>query len=257
MAAIGSGTKVNADKKVSFKKPVVHVHGVTKNAINNVIIPNAKIEFSLSENNANPEYTVTSGTDGKYEINIPQGLYYAKATATGFSPLDTTLDIQTVTDQQKDFVLSPYLDGKAARMVLTWGSSPSDMDSHLRVPKLGDPNSFDEVSYRDKAPAGADARLDVDDKSGYGPETITVDSMHPGVYCYTVSRYSSTPKTYTGAKVKLYLSDGSTKEFQVEDAGSSSDMKFWVVFKIDTTSGQTNVQTINKLVTDSSTDACS
>lgn len=250
MAAVGSGTKVNADKKVSFRKQLVNVHGVTKNAINNAMIPNAKIEISLTPNNSNPEFTVTSGSDGKYAISIPQGSYYLKVTANGFSPYETTLDIQAVTDQQKDFVLSPYLDGKAARVVLTWDEYPSDMDSYLWVPKLGNPNSLDKVSYQSKAPSGADANLDVDAQSGYGPETITVTTMHPGVYCYVVNRFSAGPKVYTGAKVKLYLSDGSTREFKIEDAtGSTSDMKNWTVFKIDTTAGQTDVKTINTLNT--------
>ncbi|MCE9884395.1 Ig-like domain-containing protein [Obesumbacterium proteus] len=250
MAAVGSGTKVNADKKVSFRKQLVNVHGVTKNAINNAMIPNAKIEISLTPNNSNPEFTVTSGSDGKYAISIPQGSYYLKVTANGFSPYETTLDIQAVTDQQKDFVLSPYLDGKAARIVLTWAESPSDLDSHLWVPKVGNPSSFYEVYYRDRTPSGADANLDVDQTSGFGPETTTVTTMHPGVYCYVVDRYSGSPKTYTGAKVKLYLSDGSTKEFKIEDAtGSTSNMKNWTVFKIDTTAGQTDVKTINTLST--------
>ena len=79
---------------------------MTKNAINNAMIPNAKIEISLTPNNSNPEFTVTSGSDGKYAISIPQGSYYLKVTANGFSPYETTLDIQAVTDEQKDFVLS-------------------------------------------------------------------------------------------------------------------------------------------------------
>ncbi|OAT58235.1 Ig-like domain-containing protein [Obesumbacterium proteus ATCC 12841] len=253
MAAVGSGTKVNADKKVSFRKQLVNVHGVTKNAINNAMIPNAKIEISLTPNNSNPEFTVTSGSDGKYAISIPQGSYYLKVTATGFSPYETTLDIQAVTDQQKDFVLSPYLDGKAARIVLTWDSSPSDMDGHLWVPKVDNPSSLYEVYYLAKTPSGADANLDVDAQAGYGPETITVTTMHSGVYCYAVNRYSPDPKAYTGAKVKLYLSDGSTKEFKIEDAsGSTDNMQYWTVFKIDTTAGQTDVKTINTLTTGNS-----
>jgi adhesin/invasin len=221
------------------------------------MIPNTKIELSLSENNANPEYSVTSGTDGKYEISIPQGVYYVKASATGFITLDSTLDIQTVTDQQKDFVLSPNLDGKAARIVLTWNDKPADLDSYLWVPSLGNPSNLIKVFYNAKSPSGANATLDVDAKNGYGPETITVDSMHPGVYCYVVNRFSTTPVAYGGAKVKLYLSDGSSQEFKIEDAtGTTDNMLNWTVFKIDTTSGQTDVRVINTLASSGNKGDC-
>ncbi|TBL48300.1 hypothetical protein EYY98_19495 [Obesumbacterium proteus] len=256
-ASLTNGTPVDANKKVNFKQQLVKLHGVTKNAINNAMIPNTKIELSLTENNANPEYSVTSGTDGKYEISIPQGVYYVKASATGFITLDSTLDIQTVTDQQKDFVLSPNLDGKAARIVLTWNDTPADLDSYLWVPKVGNPTTLIKVNYGAKSPAGADATLDVDARSGYGPETITVDAMHPGEYCYVVNRFSGSPAAYGGAKVKLYLSDGSSQEFKIEDAtGSTTDMANWTVFKIDTTSGQTNVNVVNKVASSSDKGAC-
>ncbi|TBL77215.1 hypothetical protein EYY94_07025, partial [Obesumbacterium proteus] len=256
-ASIANGTAVKADKNVNFKQQLVKLHGVTKNAINNAMIPNTKIELSLTENNANPEYSVTSGTDGKYEISIPQGVYYVKASATGFITLDSTLDIQTVTDQQKDFVLSPNLDGKAARIVLTWNDKPADLDSYLWVPTVGNPSSLIKVYYSAKSPSGADATLDVDARNGYGPETITVNSMHPGVYCYVVNRFSTTPAAYGGGKVSLYLSDGSSQEFKIEDAtGSTTDMANWTVFKIDTTSGQTNVSVVNKVAASSDKGAC-
>ena len=180
-----------------------------------------------------------------------------KASATGFITLDSTLDIQTVTDQQKDFVLSPNLDGKAARIVLTWNDKPADLDSYLWVPKVGNPTSLIKVNYGSKSPAGADATLDVDARNGYGPETITVDSMHPGVYCYVVNRFSASPVAYGGAKVKLYLSDGTSQEFKIEDAtGATDNMLNWTVFKIDTTSGQTDINVVNTLASSGNNGDC-
>uniref|UniRef100_UPI0026EFB34C Ig-like domain-containing protein n=1 Tax=Hafnia alvei TaxID=569 RepID=UPI0026EFB34C len=240
-ASLTNGTVVNADKQVNFKQQLVEVHGATRNAINGAIIPNVKIDFSLSENNANAEYSVTSGTDGKYKISIPQGVYQAKASATGFITLDSTLDIQTVTDLQQDFVLSPDLDGKAARIVLTWNKTPGDLDAILFVPSVDNPSKLIKVYYNAKSPSGADAKLDKDDQNGYGPETITIDSMHSGVYCYVVN---NTFEGNSGAKVKLYLSDGTSQEFEAQDS-TMDGWDNWTVFKIDTTSGQAKISTVN------------
>ena len=119
----------------------------------------------------------------------------------------------------------------------------------LWVPKVGSPSSLIKVSFDNKTPNGADASLDVDARSGYGPETITINSLHPGIYCYAVSRYSSSPTNYSGAKVKLYLSDGTSQEFRVEDATGSTNKANWTVFKIDTTAGQLDVKTVNVTTT--------
>ena len=257
-AAIGSGAAVNADKKVNFKAQLVTLHGATTNAVNNAVVPNTKIELFLSQSDTTPAYSATSGSDGKYAIsNIPQGVYYAKASATGFITQNATVDIQDVTDLEQNFVLSPNLDGKAARIVLTWGSTPADLDSYLWVPTVGAPNTMIKVNYGSKAPTGADAVLDVDARNGYGPETITVNSLHPGVYCYVVNRFSASPQAYGDAKVKLYLSDGTTQDFKIEDAGSTGDMANWTVFKIDTTSGQTDVSVINSINSSSNRGECS
>ena len=240
-ASLTNGTVVNADKQVNFKQQLVEVHGANRNAVNGAIIPNVKIDFSLSENNANAEYSVTSGTDGKYTISIPQGVYQARAGVTGFITFDSTLDIQTVTDLQHDFVLSPDLDGKAARIVLTWNKTPGDLDAMLFVPSVDNPSKLIKVYYNEKSPSGADAKLDKDDQNGYGPETITIDSMHSGVYCYVVN---NTFEGNSGARVKLYLSDGTSQEFDVQDS-TMANWDNWTVFKIDTTSGQAKISTVN------------
>ncbi|ECF6052432.1 hypothetical protein FNN84_14660, partial [Salmonella enterica subsp. salamae] len=250
--ALDNGPTVNADKKVNFVKPTMTLHGKTTNAVTDGIVAGAEIGFYLSSSDTSPAYSVTSDASGNYSISLPQAVYTVKVTAQGFTTLETTLNVSTVTDLEKNFVLSPNLDGKSARIVLTWGDSPKDLDSHLKVPKIGDPGSSIEVNYQTKSPSGADATLDVDKTTGYGPETITVNTMHPGVYCYVVNRYSPSPTSYSGAEVKLYLSDGTVKNFKVEDAtGATTDMVNWTVFTIDTTTGENNVTTINKLATGS------
>ncbi|MDU7479762.1 MAG: Ig-like domain-containing protein [Hafnia alvei] len=247
-ASLTNGTAVNADKQVNFKQLLVTIHGVTRDATNNVIIPNAKIDFTIGGNTT----TTTSDTDGKYNLTLPQGTYDVKVSATGFITLNTTLDIQTDTDLQHNFDLSPDLAGNAARIVLTWNKTPADLDGMLWVPSASDPSKLIEVYYDAKSPKGADATLDVDAKNGYGPETITIKSMHSGVYCYFVNN-SRTGNS--GAKVKLYLSDGTSQEFAVHDS-TLDTWADWIVFKIDTTSGQTVVNKVDSFTSGGARSSC-
>lgn len=242
-ASLTNGTAVNADKKVNFNQLIVEVHGVTKDATNNAIIPNAQI--SVSNTSGGGTMIGDSDTEGKYDMALPVGTYNVKVSATGFTTLNTTLDIPAVTDLQHDFNLSPDLAGNAARIVLTWNAQPSDLNAMLWVPSIGDPSNKIPVSYMNQSPSGADAALDVDATHGYGPETITIKSMHSGVYCYFVSKVAGAVDS--GAKVNLYLSDGTSQEFKVNDEHGTNSWSTWTVFKIDTTSGQVKVQDVNKL----------
>ena len=240
-ASLTNGTAVNADKQVNFNQLMVTVHGFTDDATNNSRIPNAKIDVTIDGNTT----TTTSDTEGKYNLVLPLGSYNVKVSATGFTTLNTTLDIPAVTDLQHDFNLSPDLAGNAGRIVLTWNAQPADLNAMLWVPSIGDPSNKIPVSYMDQSPSGADAALDVDARNDYGPETITIKSMHSGVYCYLVNKASGAVDS--GAKVNLYLSDGTSQEFKVNDEHGTNSWSTWTVFKIDTTSGQVKVQDINKL----------
>ncbi|MBA4382487.1 MAG: hypothetical protein C0406_07975, partial [Sideroxydans sp.] len=62
------------------------------------------------------------------------------------------------------------LDGM--RIVLNWGELPSDLDSHLIFPS-------NHIYFNSKTGStSSDAKLDVDDTTSYGPETITIEKKH-------------------------------------------------------------------------------
>jgi hypothetical protein len=84
------------------------------------------------------------------------------------------------------YALSPVMTGlDGLRVVLNWGASPGDLDLHVAF--LGH-----HIFWRDKnGPAGTDARLDVDQTMGLGPETITIDKKHPSdSYVFAVHDYT-------------------------------------------------------------------
>ncbi len=121
------------------------------------------------------------------------------------------------------------------KIVLAWGSSPKDLDSHITGP-TGNGGRY-HVYYSSKSSNGA--ALDRDDTDSYGPETITVDTSTPGIYRYSVHNYSnkgssnSTTMASSGATVTVYVGGQLMYTFYVPEGVGT----LWTVFEYDSTTG--------------------
>lgn len=125
--------------------------------------------------------------------------------------------------------------------MLTWGSEPSDLDSHLTY-YVGDKQQF-HVSYQNKEAVYEGkivAQLDLDDTSSYGPETVTIllDSdivNSEGYFNYSVHNYSdkgilsSNRLSLSNAVVRVFKGNTLLKTYNVpkNEAGT-----VWHVFAI-------------------------
>lgn len=249
-AALVAGPAVNADKTVNFRQQVMNFHGVIKNAIDGTGLPGASIELFGSQGDTTPLYALTSSSAGAYSFEkIPAEKYYLKVATTGFITEERAIDLSAGVDLEKHYALSPDLNGQSARIVLTWGATPKDLDAHLLVPTEGDPDTLIHVSYYTRQPPGADARLDIDDQSGFGPETITIDKFHTGVYCYYVRKGVQWPEplSESDAHVSLFLADGTSKTLNIPNGVEDKEKSNWRVFKIDTTRGGVEINVFNDL----------
>ncbi|WP_454779261.1 tetratricopeptide repeat protein [Klebsiella michiganensis] len=127
------------------------------------------------------------------------------------------------------YALSPTMKGlDSMRVVLGWGSSPSDLDSHMVYP--GNHIFFDHK-------LGDNGNLDVDDTDSYGPETITLTRRENGKpYVYAVHDYSdkSDPDTKnlsnSEAKVFVYVGESLVRTYYVPKGQSGN---LWTVFKVN------------------------
>lgn len=129
------------------------------------------------------------------------------------------------------YALSPVmqnLDG--LRAVLTWGSTPRDLDSHLSYPN-------NHVYYVDKT--GTNANLDVDDTDSFGPETITIEQKHDGErYVYAVHDYTNGSRNrkdskamgFSNARVEVYVGQTLIRTYRVQPDTTATS---WIVFGID------------------------
>lgn len=84
----------------------------------------------------------------------------------------------------------PLIKNKSHAYVLTWGSQPSDLDTHMFV---FDENfiQLDHISFQQHSGYNSTVSLDVDDTSSFGPETLTITEFNnDAYYLYTIHNYS-------------------------------------------------------------------
>lgn len=128
------------------------------------------------------------------------------------------------------YALSPVmtnLDG--LRVVLNWGATPSDLDSHVAFPG-------NHIYWESKGDSGTiNANLDIDHVDGFGPETITISKKHAGeFYVYAVHDFTnkdnpnSNSLSKSNAKVLVYIGQSLVRSYYVpKQAGN-----LWTVFRI-------------------------
>lgn len=166
---------------------------------------------------------------GNYSVELETGDYTFEVSASGYKKEYFNVYVSGA-DQEKDFSISPSLAEGEIRIVLEWGATPSDLDSHLE----GTTKNGDEVSIywmNPVATSGAKtiAQLDVDDRDGYGPETITLSELG-GTYQYRVHRFSSSGSlAMSGAVVKVY--SGSSEPITISVPSDCDE--WWDVFTIE------------------------
>jgi uncharacterized protein YfaP (DUF2135 family) len=152
---------------------------------------------------------------------------------TGYSNLVVKCPCKGMT-----YAISPVMENlDGLRVVLTWGETPNDLDSHMIFP--GNNIYFDSQQ-------GTDAHLDVDDTTSYGPETITLEKKHYGEsYVYAVHDYSngSNPSSRalsnSQATVFVYMGQSLVRTYYVPKNRSGN---LWTVFRM---TGSGDFQDIN------------
>lgn len=156
------------------------------------------------------------------------------------------MDNMTISNQHGYVTNSVGLNADSMRIVLTWGSAPSDLDSHLLLTG----NSSYHIDYSNKTPYGANANLDVDDTSAYGPETITISSFKENTvykyYIFNFSRNSLQGLANSNAVINIYMGTSSVPYYTLYVPQGSG--YYWNVFEYNTA---TNEFTIINAITSS------
>lgn len=170
---------------------------------------------------------------GRYTLDLPIGNYTVLASKEGCIPVAINIVSTAGGLKNQNGSITPVADGNVYRVVLTWGESPSDLDSHMVGPDT-EGNQFHVTFGTGGAPGPAGTyicNLDVDDTNGFGPETMTLDPQSGATYYYYVQQYSE-DGTLTGslATVRVYHGSALAATFHVPtDQGSGA---VWNVFAV-------------------------
>jgi hypothetical protein len=178
----------------------------------------------------------TADEIGEVRMELPPGMYTAEVVKQGYDNTYYNFAARPGIDVVR-INASPRLAEGEVRIVLTWGETPWDLDSHLFTPydsAFGD-NTY-HIWYGNKTDAVGN-NLDVDDTDSYGPETMTIPVLRNGLYKYYVADFTNCIRdnptsydlSYSGAMVNVYTSNGLTATFTVP---VNTPGVIWEVFEI-------------------------
>ncbi len=218
------------------------IAGTIRNALNNAVIAGVSLQLRDGVNNFSGGViaSTTTDTSGGYSFSdIPAGLYTLSATHSDY--LDAAVTVISVggeTRNNQDGSMSPQLRTGSIRIVLTWGATPFDLDSHLFGPSSSG-GTF-HCYYGNKNPDPGHVNLDLDDTVSYGPETTTIERRLQGTYRFQVFDYSnlysvtSNALSNSGAQVKVYDDTGEIATYNVPSGRGGT---VWTVFELDGDTG--------------------
>ena len=175
---------------------------------------------------------VVTNTSGEYEVELPAGTYTVELSGEGYITTTKEVEIDSyVADAGEDFVVTKDLAQGEARIVLEWGAQPRDLDSYIFGETDGG-SSFRLSRWEGSYSSGdVSMELDLDDRDGYGPETMTIHGFN-GKYVFVVADYEVTgTMEANGATVTIYM-PGQSPVTVTLDGGTGVE-NAWQVCTID------------------------
>ncbi len=186
---------------------------------------------------AGTSLSATSDSGGDFSIAcVPAGTQTLATSATGYTSRTDSVEVVAGSTVTASIALVPLSSGGDITVVLTWGDSPSDLDSHLSGPD-GSGGRF-HLAYYDMNPV-SHASLDVDDTTSYGPETVTITissvdgAFVAGDYHFWIHNYSQSPEfDVSGATVTVSQSGAQLAQYSVAGASGHPANDLWHVVNL-------------------------
>lgn len=219
--------------------------GKILDSVNGNEIKGATLNIRKGWNKRTGDIVFTSSTNnsGNYEVTLPLGNYTLEIVKEGYVNGYINIIVrETPTPNQNGELTPQYLEGDEGilRVVLTWGETPRDLDSHILGPTVDGSDRFHVYYSNMNYYANGDCivNLDRDDVTSYGPETVTVYSLNAeGTYSYYIHDYTNRYDSETNemgelsrAKVKVYNGGNLVTTFSVPYGEGGT---CWHVFDYD------------------------
>ncbi|MDW7773305.1 MAG: putative Ig domain-containing protein [Desulfobulbaceae bacterium] len=208
-------------------------------AVNGNLLANVRTVLYVDDNGTPGAVVTSTESDSEGIFFIPDlaaGSYIIAASHSGYIDNQRSVTVgENVQLANQDLVLSPVLSADEIRIILTWNNSPADLEAHLTEPN--ETGCRYHCYYFNKITPTAS--LDLDDRDGYGPETITITDKVPGTYRYYVHDFTnrninSRWLSLSGAEVKVYSGNKEPLVFTVPYAYGN----VWHVFDLDGATGE-------------------
>lgn len=219
--------------------------GFITNALDGKGVQGLTINFRSGHNTQTGQIvaSTTTGANGKYHITLPEGNYTGEVIGQGYhTTYFNIISVANVETPNQNASVTPILPEGDWKIVLTWGKDPKNLDAHLTGPKPDGSKDRFHVYFKDKEyyTGFGDrkvirAKLDKDDKDGYGPETITITNQMDGIYRYSVHDYTnrksskSNALANSNATVTVYKGNQIVASFTVPNQKGT----LWKVFEIN------------------------
>ena len=226
------------------------IEGTITDAVMGNGISGVKLSIRKGWNMTSGEVIETVYTDGsgRYYVSLPLGNYTISMECDGYVSNHFNVAVSSLGNANANAVMNP--DGSSSvdlgdmRIILTWASEPSDLDSHLWGPTVDGSSKF-HIYYSNMTYSyngTTCAYLDRDDTNYVGPETTTVYNMSPnGVYSFFIHDFTnrnttgSTVMANSGAYVQVYVGETRVAVYHVPTSGVGN---VWHVFDFDATNGR-------------------
>lgn len=221
----------------------VFASGKITNALTGDALDGVTVKFRNGAGNQSGSYVqtvagldieLTTDSSGQYyTAALPAGNYTLEASKDGFiTGYANIVAGNSDVCSNQNIALTPELSGGTTRIVLTWDANPRDLDSHV-VGTLTDGTVF-HTYFGNKSDYDGDievCNLDVDDTTGYGPETITLNPTNSAPYYYYIHRWAGSGTVASSeANIKVY--QGSTLIAQFNVPTDQGEEDYWNVFAI-------------------------
>lgn len=218
-------------------------------------IAGASIKFRSGIGTTTGEIYAQTVTDkyGYFSVAVPAGSYTGEISGTGY--LTTFMIAVAPTDMfnvNQDETAFRSAGTNEVKIMLTWGETPRDEDSHLSGP-LSDTTERFHTWYGDKVAevnGVVYADLDWDDTESFGPETTTVRKLVYGKYNFYVHNYSQdAPLRDSGAQVRLFLGNNTVPDYTFNVPTGAGSELYWMVFSLDVDqNGKITVTEVNTML---------
>lgn len=222
----------------------------------NRLVSGATVEFfyNYDTSSANAVLRTTTDNLGSFQINrAPIGDFVLVPRKSGYLPTATgNVRIVSGASATPTLSLIGLPPPGALRIILTWGSSPSDLDAHFTGPLTGSTQRF-HCYFGNRSPTNSQTNLDLDDVSSFGPETITTTLSAEGMYRFSVHNYSN--DGINGAReigqsptrVQVYDNSGLVRQYVAPVTTLNGNV--WRVFEVRLSGSTRTFTDVNTYVT--------